>query len=276
MGAAIFKMSNSTSTASTLNTPLTVTGLVTGTNLSATTFTASRVASIDGSKNLVSTDQALLKLAASNTDYSLIGSTSPDGTTNTRIVLSANSRSGNPGEITYITTGASGAHVWWTGGATEKMRLSNAGDLTVVGTITAPPNYGRRYKPTNQTIPFSTNTDITFNDAVYPASLSSNGISYTNTTARELAIQVNYSLLIDGYFGSAYVYAWIELSNGKIYGYTFEVVDSSSGAITNSSIIQLAVGLSFKLVITLNQTIDVKGGADGNSAVSEMSCYILN
>ena len=156
------------------------------------------------------------------------------------------------------------------------MRLSTAGDLTVVGTVTAPPNYGRRYKPANQTILFSTNTDISFNDAVYPASLSSNGVSYTNTTARELAIQVNYSLSIDGYLGGALAIAWIQLSNGKIYGHTFEVVDSSSGAITNSTIIQLAVGLSFKLVVSFTQTIDVIGGADGNSPVSEMSCYVLN
>jgi len=288
MGAAIFKMSNSTSTASTLNTPLTVTGLVTGTNLSATTFTASRVASIDGSKNLVSTDQALLKLAASNTDYSLIGSTSPDGTTNTRIVLSANSRSGNPGEITYITTGASGAHVWWTGGATEKMRLSNAGNLTVVGAIAGNPRRGFKFQNINQTV--STSSEVILNQLNTDNNsgpLTASGSGYINNSGGLLVGLFTYSVFWDPAFGGGAVQA--SLIKNQVFGVpiTGEKYGGSSATVfgttyncscTGSAVIALNNNDDVSIWVrnNLGGNLDVKGGGAFGTNVTQLSYYILN
>jgi len=287
-GANNFVMYNSAATPATLMSPLTVTGLVTGTNLSATTFTASRVASIDGSKNLVSTDQALLKLAASNTDYSLIGSTSPDGTTNTRIVLSANSRSGNPGEITYITTGASGAHVWWTGGATEKMRLSNAGNLTVVGTIAGNPRRGFKFQNINQTV--SASSEVILNQLNIDNNsgpLTASGSGYFNNSGGLLVVLFTYSVFWDPAFGGGAVQA--SLIKNQVFGVpiTGEKYGGSSATVfgatyncscTGSAVIALNNGEDVSIWVrnNLGGNLDVKGGSAFGTNVTQLYYYILN
>ena len=64
-------------------------------------------------------------------DYTLIGSEDTDGGTNTRIVISGNSRSSIGGNIDYVATGA-GSHVFYTtNSTTERMRLTSTGNLGI-------------------------------------------------------------------------------------------------------------------------------------------------
>lgn len=285
MGAAIFKMSNSTSTASTLNTPLTVTGLVTGTNLSATSFTASRVASIDASKNLVSTDQALLRLAASNTDYSLLGSSSPDGSTNTRIVVSGNSRAGFAGEIYYVATGATGSHIWWTGGATEKMKLDVNGSLTVVDTVKAKPRYGTANKTANQTIPANgigvPYTALSWIDQTSYTGLNSNGVQYTNSYGYQVFVQVSYIVVWDATILGGGNIAAVRKNGSTIYhGFTSIRTGDTFGSVNSATtIVPLSSGDYFEIVVynETATTLDVVGNAYlGAQKNTQFSYYILN
>lgn len=75
-----------------------------------------------------------LRISNGTTDYTLLGTLDSDGSTNTRIVISGNTRSGCAcwgGAIEYIAT-ASGPHVWYTTDATsEKMRLTSTGYLGI-------------------------------------------------------------------------------------------------------------------------------------------------
>ena len=287
-GSNSFVMFNSAATASTLSSPLTVTGLVTGTNLSATSFTALRVASIDASKNLISTDQALLKIAASNADFSLLGSSIPDGSSNTRIVISGNSRSGVPGEITYIATGANGAHVWWTGGTTEKMRLSNAGNLTVTGTVAANPRRGFKFQNINQTVSASSEVILNqLNTDNNSGPLTPSGSGYFNNTGGFLVILFTYSVFWDPAFGGGAVQA--SLIKNQVFGVpiTGEKYGGSSATVfgatyncscTGSAIIALNNGEDVSLWVrnNLGGNLDVKGGAAFGTNITQLYYYILN
>jgi hypothetical protein len=76
-----------------------------------------------------------LRISNGTTDYSLLGTLDSDGSTNTRIVISGNTRSGCApcwgGAIEYMAT-ASGPHVWYTTDAlSEKMRLTSTGYLGI-------------------------------------------------------------------------------------------------------------------------------------------------
>ena len=71
-----------------------------------------------------------LRISNGNTDYSIIGTQDVDGTNNTRIVISGNTRSsGNAGNIEYIST--TGNHIWSTSSTSEKMRITNAGNVGI-------------------------------------------------------------------------------------------------------------------------------------------------
>ena len=75
-----------------------------------------------------------LRISNGTTDYSLLGTIDNNGGTNTRIVVSGNTRGGLPGLIEYVAT-SSGAHVWYTTDAgTERMRLTSAGYLGIGNT----------------------------------------------------------------------------------------------------------------------------------------------
>jgi hypothetical protein len=71
-----------------------------------------------------------LRIANNTSDYTLLGTSDPDGTTNTRIVLSGNTRSGYSGHIEYLAT-STGSHIWISGGSTERMRLNSSGFLGI-------------------------------------------------------------------------------------------------------------------------------------------------
>jgi len=71
-----------------------------------------------------------LRIANTISDYTLLGTADSDGATNTRIVVSGNTRSGSLGNIEYIAT-STGSHIWITGSTTENMRLNSSGFLGI-------------------------------------------------------------------------------------------------------------------------------------------------
>ena len=75
-----------------------------------------------------------LRIANDTTDYSMIGTNDTDGTTNTKIIISGNTRASVPGNIEYITT-STGKHIFYTGGNVERLRITEAGKVGV-GTAT--------------------------------------------------------------------------------------------------------------------------------------------
>jgi len=99
-----------------------------------------------------------LRIANSDSDYSILGSADVDGTTNTRIVLSGNTRTSFAGNIDYTAT-STGNHIWYTGGSTEKMRMLANGNLGI-GTNSATQqlhlNGGALYITGNATNPGTT------------------------------------------------------------------------------------------------------------------------
>ncbi len=117
---------------SAIGTNLTLSGTLTAATVNVTGLTASRVVATDGSRNLVSVDPAILRLSSGNTDFSVLGSSDPDDATNTRIIISGNSRGGTPGGIEYVCS-STGSHVWRTASATLRMNLSSGGVLNISG-----------------------------------------------------------------------------------------------------------------------------------------------
>jgi hypothetical protein len=108
-------------------------------NTSIGTFTESFTVSSSGNVGIGITNPSnilqignggRLRIANSITDYTLLGTTDPDGTTNTRIVISGNTRSGYSGNIEYVAT-STGSHIWITESSTERMRLNSSGFLGI-------------------------------------------------------------------------------------------------------------------------------------------------
>jgi hypothetical protein len=83
-----------------------------------------------------------LRIANNISDYTLLGTADQDGATNTRIVISGNTRSGLFGNIEYVAT-SSGTHIWITGSSNERMRLNSSGFLGIgTNTPNAPLQFG--------------------------------------------------------------------------------------------------------------------------------------
>jgi hypothetical protein len=74
-----------------------------------------------------------LRIANSNSDYTLLGTNDTDGISNTRIVLSGINRSGFQGNIDYTIPGASGSHLFYTQNL-ERMRIASSGRVGI-GTL---------------------------------------------------------------------------------------------------------------------------------------------
>ena len=72
-----------------------------------------------------------LRISNGTTDYSLLGTLDSDSATNTRIVVSGNTRPSSNGNIDYCAT-ATGSHNWFTtDSTTQKMILTSAGNLGI-------------------------------------------------------------------------------------------------------------------------------------------------
>jgi hypothetical protein len=72
-----------------------------------------------------------LRISNGTTDYTLLGTIDTDGATNTRIVLSGNTRGGSPGTIEYVAT-STGSHIFYTTNSTsERMRITSGGNVGI-------------------------------------------------------------------------------------------------------------------------------------------------
>jgi hypothetical protein len=67
-----------------------------------------------------------LRISNGTTDYSLIGTIDTDGATNTSILISGTTRTGNAGNIQYFATTSGGNHIFYVA-ATTRMTISSAG-----------------------------------------------------------------------------------------------------------------------------------------------------
>jgi len=83
---------------------------------------------------------ARLRIANGPTDYSIIGTNDTDGSTNTQIIISGNTRANNAGNIQYLATATGGSHIFYTTATSTRMTISSAGvnvnnDLGVSGNV---------------------------------------------------------------------------------------------------------------------------------------------
>jgi hypothetical protein len=67
-----------------------------------------------------------LRISNGNADYSMIGSSNSEGASNTRIVISGNSRTSSNGLIEYIST-SNGSHRWFVNSSNEALRIASNG-----------------------------------------------------------------------------------------------------------------------------------------------------
>jgi len=84
-------------------------------------------------------DGGRMRISNGITDYTLVGTKETDDASNTRIVMSGFQRTGNTGEITYVTTN-NGAHTFITSGISERMRITSTGRVGI-GTSTPTCNH---------------------------------------------------------------------------------------------------------------------------------------
>ena len=78
-----------------------------------------------------------LRIANSNSDYTMIGSSDADVSTNTTIVLSGTDRASYNGQIDYVAR-STGSHIFYTtASATERMRIASNGNVGIGTTDTA-------------------------------------------------------------------------------------------------------------------------------------------
>ena len=71
-----------------------------------------------------------MRISNGITDFTRNGTNDTDGTTNTRILLSGNTRAIEPGCIEYIAT-STGSHIFYSGGNTERMRIGSNGNVSI-------------------------------------------------------------------------------------------------------------------------------------------------
>ncbi len=82
-----------------------------------------------------------MRISNGTTDYTMIATIDTEANTNTKIVISGNTRTGNAGNIQYYSTASGGNHIFYTSATpTTRMTISSAGvnknnDLGVSGNV---------------------------------------------------------------------------------------------------------------------------------------------
>jgi hypothetical protein len=72
-----------------------------------------------------------LRIANNISDYTILGTADTDDTTNTKIELSGNSRSGSAGNISYVATNTDGYHKFITNSTEERVRITASGNVGI-------------------------------------------------------------------------------------------------------------------------------------------------
>jgi hypothetical protein len=205
---------------------------------------------------------ARLRIANGASDYTIIGTNDTDGSTNTQIIISGNTRANNAGNIQYVATASGGSHIFYTTATSTRMTISSAGvnvnnDLGVSGNVgigTAPATYkvnvagdvnvSGAFRVGGVAITggskWTTATDTT---RIYYNS-GNVGIGTTNPTAK-LHI-INSSTTNDPSQGGLYVYNSTN-SAGQNSFITNRIAGSSAGKVVYSFDVNAAYGFSIKM-----------------------------
>jgi RNA polymerase-binding transcription factor DksA len=122
-------------------------------------------------------DGARLRISNGNTDYSLIGTKDVDDANNTRIVISGNTRSYNPGFIEYVAT--TGGHIFFTS-STERMRIDNNGNINIGSTATPLTKFCIKssYSDENSGFCINASDGNTYNLKLYPFVIAGGRVGY--------------------------------------------------------------------------------------------------
>lgn len=208
-----------------------------------------------------------------------------NGNTSSFISWGNTATTGNSGSLGYYHTGnnstSNAIQLTFANGVGGNLTIPNntAGTSTFNTFLSANPRYGIRHKPGPQTISIGGNTPVNWTDTV-AGPLTSDGITYTNSTGATLIVLFNYSLLWDPAFGGGAVAASL-VQAGPIYrqrSYAQVFPSGYYATCTGSVIISMANGSTVQLWAAnyLGGALDVKGGAASSSDVSRMDYYILN
>ena len=222
-----------------------------------------------------------LKLANDNTDNTLIGASDANSATNPRIIISGITRSGNQGNIEYLST-TTGMHAFYTtDSTTERMRIASNGNvgigttdtatykLNVSGSLNATSLFvgGAAFTGNSQWFGTTHIYNNTGNVAIGTTDTSTAKL-FVNGTIRSGNVGINttnvssYNLNVAG---TAYVSSTFETS-GSVRFYSNSVIDGNVGiGTTNTSTYRLNVngGINAATNITIGSSsglIYLKGG----------------
>ena len=295
-GTNLFTMFNSASTAATLLSPLTVSGLLTGNaGVTSTTITAStkivcptfETGAATMLHELLNIDSTF-RVKGVNVDLQIAGGTA--GTTNADMaVVSGTFFSTSAVANDFVLRAPNNLHFQSGTGAsaitieatTNNVIIRN--NLTVSGTLNGAPKYGNYYLAGDQTITGSLNTTV----SPWTASTSGplilgggGGFYLQNTSGSTVNVMVSYSILWDPAVLGGAVKASVRNDVGAYLITSYASVFSAGGlaTCTGQNIVTLVNNAYFFMEVRYDAgtPLNIKGGGPTSINVSRMSYYILN
>jgi hypothetical protein len=194
-----------------------------------------------------------LRLANDNTDSTLIGASDANSATNPRIIISGITRSGNQGNIEYLSTTSTGMHAFYTtDSTTERLRIASNGNVGIgtTDTTTYKLNVGGTINATS----------VLVNGAAITAGASSQWSGTTNiyydggnvgigTNNPQTLLDVNGKLLIRASTGTAGGTNGIFFREGytadNFYNCSIMTIDHSGNTFCDGLSINAFDGISF-------------------------------
>lgn len=180
---------------------------------------------------------------------------------------------------TYHVSSLASNHIFYAANSPlsdiELFRIGGNGNAVLAGALQAVPQYGMRYKTNNQTVGIGSSQSVSWVDYINAGPLTSNGVSWTNNTGRNLYIMVSYSITWDPIVLGGNVSTFVSSTAGLAV-YLQDQQGFPAGAIgqtcSSSGVIDLPNGSSIELVAMNSnaQNLDIK------SAAAQMSYYLLN
>jgi hypothetical protein len=155
-----------------------------------------------------------LKIGSGTTDYSLIGTLDTDGATNTRIVISGNTRTSFSGNIDYVATNT-GSHIFYTtNSSTERMRIDTNGNVNIGTTGQSYKLYvnGTTYVNGTLTVPNTITTNSINNSLIsyFTPTPYNNGSTSTN---QAIGSKINLCCATTVGFANVFPYLSVECSD---------------------------------------------------------------